>query len=119
MIDRGDVRPGDRALIWKSQGVDGWRGVVAFAEVLSFPVTQPTAHPEYYIDRNDRQILVERANIKYVLPPHLPLVVNGRGHDAVESLTVNGHQGTVFRVTPEQWSIVVHAAGGWPSQDNG
>jgi hypothetical protein len=118
MIDRGDVEPGDRALIWKSQGKDGWRGVVAFADVVSFPVKQPAAHPEYYIDHDDRQVLLERVTIRYVLLPHLPLKVNGYGHDVVEGLSVNGHQRTVFKVTPEQWDTVVRAAGGWPILDN-
>jgi hypothetical protein len=88
-VDRGDVQPGDRALIWRSQGRDGWRGVVAFAEVLSFPHTQPTAHPEYYIDPDDRKMLVQRATIRYVLLRHLPLIVNGRGHDTIENLTAS------------------------------
>lgn len=118
MIDRGDVQPGDYALIWKSQGRDGWRGVVAFAEVLSYPTLQPTAHPEYYIDPTDRQTLIERVTIRYVLLPNLPLKVNGVGHSTIEDLTVNGHQGTVFKVRPEQWAAVVHAAGGWPKQDS-
>lgn len=115
MIDRGDVVPGDRALIWKSQGKDGWRGVVAFAEVTSFPMKQLSAHPQYYVDQDDRPVLCERVTIRYILPPHLPLKVNGYGHDAVEDLTVNGNQGTVFKVTPEQWDTVVRVAGGWPT----
>lgn len=114
MIDRGDVQPGDYALIWKSQGKDGWRGVVAFAEVLSYPMKQPAAHPQYYFEPADRKILVERATIRYVLLPKLPLKVNGHGHSAIDDLTVNGHQGTVFKVSPEQWTAVVQAAGGWP-----
>ncbi len=88
--------------------------MVAFAEILSYPVQQPTAHPEYYIDPADRRILLERATIRYVLLPNLPLKVNGVGHNAIEDLTVNGHQGTVFKVKPEQWATVVKAAGGWP-----
>ena len=116
MIDRGDIQPGDYALIWKSQGKDGWRGVVAFAEVLSYPIQQPTAHPEYYIDLVDRRILLVRATIRYILLPNLPLKVNGNGHSAIEDLTVNGHQGTFFKVKPQQWTTVVQAAGGWPKQ---
>lgn len=36
-VPRGDVRTGDRAIIWKAKGNDQHRGIVALAEVLTDP----------------------------------------------------------------------------------
>ena len=108
---KSDARAGDRVLFWnvKEPGV----GVIAFGEVLTNPEVRGAdeGQPHWGVLTEDEP----RALIRYVLPSGLPLL-RGGPHDAIlRQLSVyRATQGTVYRITPEQWNVVVAAAGGWP-----
>lgn len=109
---RSDVRVGDRALIWKSGGGTSLRGIVALAEVLDDPAPlDPDS--TYWIGASVRKREL-RVPIRYVLPEGCPLWVTEHTRHVLETLSVSKAQGTVFRVTPEQWQAVLALIGGWP-----
>ncbi len=110
------VRAGDRAIIWKGQGRDDWRGVVALAEVLTDPEPLDDSANPYWIAPPTPGQVEDRVRLRYALPPGLPLRYGGGPGDMLATLSVSrARGGTVFRVTPEQWDAVLAAAGGWPT----
>jgi hypothetical protein len=108
------VHAGDRVLIWKGAGNDGYRGVVALGEVLSDPELRSDAENPYWVQPPQPDDLEERVVIRYVVPPGLPLLTRGEPYAALDILAVSrARGGTVFAVLPEQWEAVVALAGGW------
>lgn len=111
---QSDVRAGDRTLIWKSLGGSSNRGVVAFAEVLTDSAPRPAENTEFW-QSSSVQNLEPRVELRYVVLPHCPIWLTPITEPVLSRLSVSRGQGTVFRVTPEQWKDVVELAGGWPS----
>jgi hypothetical protein len=54
-VPNGDVRAGDRAIIWMAKGRRGThRGIVAFAEVLTDPDIGLDPNKQYWVDSDHR-----------------------------------------------------------------
>jgi hypothetical protein len=106
------VRAGDWVVIWKSQGPDDHRGVVALGEVLTDPHPRPDSDNPYWVERPPPEELRERVLVRYIVPERLPL---WEPDPALEALSVSrARGGTVFRVAPEQWDALVDRVGGAP-----
>jgi hypothetical protein len=117
IVTRGDVRKGDRAIIWKSKGNDHDRGIVAFAEVLTDP--KPGMEPQYaYWKASDvPDKATPRVSIRLFKPEGLPIWESGPARDILTSLSVSrATGGTVFKVTAEQWDSLMDYIGGWPGE---
>jgi hypothetical protein len=117
------INAGDRAIVWQAQGGGARRGIVALAEVLEPPREIPDTDNPFWVDPNAGSEVEPRVKVRYVIPARLPLWLSEPGNDFLDDLSVaRARGGTVFRITPEQWSEVVEAAGGWkeitpPSRD--
>lgn len=110
-----DVRAGDYAIIWKSLGGTKDRGVLGFAEVLDEPAGHILDDSPYWREGHGPTD-EEKVHIHYIVPPNCPVWVNPVTEPILSRLTVYRSQGSVFRVTPEQWEAVVELAGGWLGQ---
>lgn len=111
-----EIKVGDRAIIWKTGGGGRKRGIVAFAEVITNPEVRRDASNPYWLDPQAVYEMEERALVRYVLAPALPLWLGDQNAVILGELSVSrASGGTIFHVTPEQWEEVVEAAGGWPS----
>jgi hypothetical protein len=111
---KSPVRAGDRVAIWRASGKDGRRGVVAFGDVLTDPVEQLDAENPLWLSPDGGLTLKPRALVRYVPAPKLPLWVGSEGAEVLEDLSVfRARGGTVFRITDDQWTALVTAAGGW------
>jgi hypothetical protein len=115
-----DVRAGDRIIIWKYKGSDAYRGVVALGEVIADPDIQPDNENRYWIKDSESELMEERVEVRYVLPPGVPLWMTSNPDDPLRRLSVSrAAGGTVFYVTEPQWKAVLAAVGGWPEPDSG
>ncbi len=115
-VPRGNVRRGDRAIIWKTKGNDKHRGIVALAEVLTDVVPDKPLHPEYWLDFDSTDKVINRVKIRYIVPPTLPLWENSADLNVLSELSVaRATGGTIFHVTADQWNAIMSAIGGWPS----
>jgi hypothetical protein len=110
------VRAGDRVAIWRGAGIDGVRGVVALGEVLTDPAPGTDADNPFWVRPPAPDEVQERALVRYVVPPGLPLLTRGEADSVLDALSVSrARGGTVFVVSPDQWAALLGAAGGWPS----
>lgn len=110
-----DVQAGDRVIIWKTLGRDGYRGIVALAEVLSDREVGLDDENRYWVDPSSGNESAERVKVRYVLPPNLPLWLSPSPADPLRELSVcRATGGTVFYVSADQWSTVLDTVGGWP-----
>jgi hypothetical protein len=108
-----NMQLGDRVIIWKAKGRGEERGIVALGQVVGKPELRTDADNPYWVDPPSDSELKERVNVRYEVPEGLPLWLGGAHDDVLESLSVGrAHGGTVFNVTPEQWSAVVAVIGG-------
>src|SRR6266566_9125234 len=71
-VPHRNVRADDRAIIWKAKGNDRHRGIIALAEVLSNPKLSISPNPDYWIDQNRANEVVDRVMVRY-FPLALPL----------------------------------------------
>ena|SRR6266567_1129560 len=62
-VPRGNVRVGDRAIIWKAKGNDWHRGIIALAEVLTNPKPSIAPDPDYWVDQNAANEVVDRVMV--------------------------------------------------------
>jgi len=108
------IRAGDRVAIWKTLGSGKRRGVIALGDVLTDPTMCGAEHEEYWVRPTDAQDVEPRVTFRYMHPPHLPLWIGGPATHVLDALSVSRGQGTIFKITPEQWDALVEAAGGWP-----
>jgi len=106
-----DLRAGDRLVIWKTAGGERRRGVVAFAEVTSDPRLESDRDNPFWIEPDDS--VGPRVSVRYALAPNLPLWIGEGAHSALlEGLSVaRARGGTVFELTPDEWSTIVKIAG--------
>jgi 5-methylcytosine-specific restriction protein A len=108
-----NIQLGDRVIIWKAKGDGEERGIVAFGQVVSEPEIKTATDNPYWIDPASGSEPKERVDVRYEVTEGLPLWLGGAHDDVLESLSVcRAHGGTVFNVSPEQWSAVVEATGG-------
>ena len=105
-----NMQLGDQVIIWKAKGRKKKRGIVALGQVISGPEVSSDADNPYWIDPPSEP--KERVKVRYEVPEGLPLWLGGDHDQVLESLSVSRGQGTVFNVTPEQWSAVEEAVGG-------
>lgn len=111
-----DVRVGDRVIVWKYKGGDAYRGIVALAEVTAQPAIETEAGNPFWVRTAEADVLEERVEIRYVVPPGVPLWLTTNPDDPLRSLSVSrAAGGSVFYVTAPQWEAVLAAVGGWPS----
>lgn len=108
-----EIRQGDWAVIWKGKGRSPHRGVVALAQVLSDP--SPMKEPEntgpFWLGGAPGSI-ENRVRIRYHVPPLAPTWLERNADGPLADLSVSrATGGTVFIVTPAQWSAVLDALG--------
>ncbi|HET8845416.1 MAG TPA: EVE domain-containing protein, partial [Ktedonobacteraceae bacterium] len=115
-VPRGDVRAGDRAIIWKAKGNDSQRGIVALAEVLTDPVPTRNRNGEHWVDQQRANEYINRVQVRYYLVPSiLPLWGDRADASILKELSVaRATGGTIFHVTPDQWNAIMELVGGWP-----
>lgn len=110
-VSRSKPEPGDEALIWQTKDRDGRRGVIAFCDVLTH------ADPNL-ADNSPRRhvppIEGPRVGIRYTGAPRRACLFTDEQMPAeLLSLTAaTASQGTVFRMSREQWDAVVNLASG-------
>jgi len=109
------VQKGDRVVIWKTLGRSDKRGVVALGEVLANPTVSDASNEVYWVNPAEAGIPELRVTFRYVRPPRLPLWLSDDSPAVLRELTVSHGQGTVFKVTPDQWDALLQAVGGWPA----
>ena len=107
-----EIRAGDRVMIWKGAGRDGYRGVVALGEVLTDREMLPDADNPYWVRPPAPDDLEERVSVRYVLPSGLPLFKRREPDPVLDALSVSrATGGTVFRVTCDfdnaEWPISI------------
>lgn len=108
---------GDRVLIWKGTGDDGWRGVVAFGDVINDPTVTTDSENPYWKNPTDGLSPEERVRVSYVTVPSLPLRYGSAQWDVLNELSISrARGGTVFKVETETWKKLISSAGGWPSE---
>jgi hypothetical protein len=118
LAGRGDLHAGDRVAVWKYKGRDDYRGIIAFAEVLTDPELRHGRDDTYWID-SDGQAAAPRVRVRYVIKPAEPLWLELAPADSViRQLPVSRAQGgTAHHVTSEQWAQLMALVGGWPEPD--
>jgi hypothetical protein len=119
-VPNRDVRAGDRAIIWKAKGNDQHRGIIALAEVLTNPLPMKDPNPQYWVDQNAANEVVDRVKVRYLVPPSLPLWEGETNLKVLEEKGLNVARatgGTIFHVQTEQWQAIMEAIEGWPAPE--
>lgn len=116
-VPHRNVRVGDRAIIWKAKGNNRHRGIIALAEVLTNPKPRIAPDPDYWVDQNAANEVVDRVMVRY-FPLVLPLWEDETDLQLLKELSVaRAPGGTIFHVTPAQWDGIMEAVGGWPGKN--
>ena len=110
-----DIQPGDRALFWQAKGGGDKRGIVCLAEITAPSAVIKPLHPEFFIKSEDVPAM-SRTIFRYVPCSELPLWFDDLPEPLRKMSVVTG-QGSAFKVTPEQWEILMDTIGGWPEDD--
>src|ERR1700686_2399449 len=107
------IQVGDRALIWQTRDTQGRRGIVALAEVVQGPEVRSDDGNPYHRIYDNSTIKAQRVGVSYMPLKNYLCSGRSRGEDEfLSSLSVGkARGGTVFHVTPYEWSRVVSAAG--------
>jgi uncharacterized protein DUF3883/EVE domain-containing protein len=118
-VPRGDVRTGDRAVIWKAKGNEAERGIIALGEVLTDPTFGLDPSHDYWVDTTATDEPRRRVLVRYLVPAGFPLWEGGPATPIMADLSV-GHAtgGSVFKVTAGQWDHLMDYIGGWPAAAN-
>jgi Domain of unknown function (DUF3883)/EVE domain len=111
------IAVGDRVSFWRASAGsrDRRRGVIALGDVVSAPESRSEADNPFWVTPKD-DVPEPRVLIRYVRPLNAPLWLGGPADPVLAALSVSRGQGTLFHVTPEQWSGLVAALGGWPDE---
>lgn len=113
-----DVRAGDRVIIWKAQGRSQKRGIIALGEVLTDPKPCIDPNPDYWINQNKSREVIDRVEVRYLIPSRLPLWLEETSPAVIRQLkAANATGGSVFHVTPDEWNAVMQVIGGWPAPE--
>jgi hypothetical protein len=103
-VPRGDVRAGDKAIIWQTLDSRGRRGVVGIAEVTGDPEERADGQNPYWVDAADAQVVGLRVPVRYLEVDRLPLWLgDSRAAFLSEFSVARARGGTVFHVTDGQW----------------
>jgi 5-methylcytosine-specific restriction protein A len=93
------IHIGDKVIIWKSLGGPRRRrGIVALGEVITEPEVRVDADNPFWMGPGLGSMPEPRIEVRYVVPPRLPLWYGDADVPVLSELTVNGGQGTVFKV---------------------
>ena len=105
-VPRGDVREGDRVLIWQTTDSQGRRGVVGVGQILSDPIEMPDLENPYWSDPSDGALLQRRVEVRYLPAAGLPRWIDDAdvGEILGDLSVAKARGGTVFKVTGEQWA---------------
>jgi hypothetical protein len=99
------LKQGDRVAIWKAAGHHGPRGIVAFGTVLGNPELRADTGNPFWLTPEVSARQEERVPIRYFATPHLPAWLDGPHSNVLQELAVaRARGGTVFRISPDQWS---------------
>ena len=111
-----DLHAGDRVAIWKYQGPDDHRGIIAFGEVLTDPEMRDERDNHTYWMDPDGTAAALRVRVRYVIKLSVPLWLEFAPADSViRQLPVSRAQGgTAHHVTSDQWAQLMALVGGWP-----
>lgn len=114
-VPQRKVRAGDRAIIWKAKGNDQQRGIIALVDILTDPTPARDPNRDYWVNQHTADEIVDRIAIRYLVPSALPLWVGRVDLPILEDLTVKrATGGSIFHVSPNQWSTIMDIVGGWP-----
>jgi hypothetical protein len=119
-VPNRDVQAGDRAIIWKAKGNERLRGIIALAEILTNPLPMKDPNPQYWVDQDAANEVVDRVQIRYFIPPALPLwegETNLKVLEERELSVARATGGTVFHVTLDHWDAILQEVGGWPAPE--
>lgn len=109
---------GDRVAIWRGAGRGGRRGIVALGEVLSDPAELDDRSNRLWIERASAEQRMLRVRVRYVVPANLPMWLGNESDDVLARLSISRSRGgTVFKVAPEEWELLLDRSGGWPDSD--
>ena len=112
------LAPGDHVAFWKYKGSEQHRGVVGLGVITSEPYQGPPSESPYWVRQPDDDDPVPRVDVRYVRLPDGPLWLEDEPW--LEELSVARAQGgTVFSITPEQWTRLMDRIGGWPGGNGG
>lgn len=114
LVPDGDVRKGDRAVIWKAKGNGESRGVIALAEVLSDPAIMEGSESSRSFWIQERPPASRRVRVRYVRPPGVPVWFEDHAPAELDALTVSRGQGSgPYHVQAEQWAALLRLVGPW------
>jgi len=103
-IKRSNILKGDQAIIWKAKGNDDYRGIVAFADVISNPKLLTDISNPYWVNHVASNQLEPRVIIRYISHPFLPIWLNSRTEKLLLKLSVaRATGGTIFKVDERVW----------------
>jgi len=112
-VKGSNITRGDFVAIWKSQGGSKNWGIICLGEVVSNVEEGNDKNNPYWINRDMALQEDARVIVKYIHAPGLPLWIGGSADNMLRSLSVAKSQGgTVFKINPEQWNLIIEAAGG-------
>lgn len=118
-IYNSDVRKGDRFIVWQSLDSKKNRGVVALAVAVGDPIEnsiaelyEPKEHSPCWVGpAGDIHKKNRRIRIRYIKIPEPLWVGDSEISHVLESLTVCGNQGGIFRVTEDQARLIIQCTG--------
>lgn len=114
-IAGSSVSVGDAVLIWKTLGGSQKRGVIALAEVLEGPIIRSDSDNKFWINDPRSATQEPRVLVRYHPLPGGGTWITDSEEDPLSVLTVSRSQGgTVFKVSPSEWDLVLGHIGGWP-----
>ncbi len=117
-VPHRQVRQGDRAIIWKTKSHSQERGIIALAEVLTDPVPRTDPNREDWLDQNAPDEVIDRLQVRYLVPPNLPLWLDESSPAILRELNVaRATGGSIFHVSPQQWKAILSLIGGWPAPE--
>lgn len=111
-VGQRDPAPGDCVVIWKFKGGEEQRSVIALGEVLTSPEYRGDADNPYWIQRSDAVASKRRVLVRYIPFPNLPLWLDDHPNLLGGLSIARATGGSVFKLTPEQWTAIVQAAEG-------
>ena len=106
-----ELTPGDRVALWKFKGSGAQRGIVGLAEVTREAVTVDTS--SFWVSDEAGSTPTPRVSLRLALLPDGPLWIDDVPELAEWSIA-RASGGTTFRVSDEQWELLLRRIGGWP-----
>jgi len=109
-VKRSNPQIGDKAVIWQGKDDQGLRGVVGFGEIIEGPAVFDENPDEEAFYKEEPPGPERRIRILLRHASGLPLWLSDQD-DLLSKLNVaRAYGGTVFQLTPDQWSEIVDRA---------